>query len=146
MPCPHARKLAPSFNERRQIMGTRNLAAAGHTLGIAFVVFYTINIAASAGASTQNATFVSPRPAHANARLLSAGELERVFWACDYAASTRGVLATPVATCSAVFDDLKDAKFRGDFDALVKWSRANKEAEHRRIGELVRTADRAAKQ
>ena len=95
-------------------------------------------------AAAGQSSLVPPKPTHANAQLLSTAELERVFWACDYAAGTRGVLAKPVATCSAVFDDLKDARFGGDFDALVTWWRANKDTEHRRIAETRQAAERTA--
>ena len=121
-------------------MSPRVSSAFRLTLSIACACACAVACLPAAGQSS----LVPPKPTHANTRLLSTAELERVFWACDYAAGTSGVLATPVATCSAVFDDLKDARFGGDFDALVKWWRANKDAEHRRIAETRQAAERTA--
>jgi len=59
--------------------------------------------------------------------------LEKAFWACDYTATTRGVQSTPVAMCAAVTDELKEAKFGGDFDEMVLWWRQNKTAEFERL-------------
>jgi hypothetical protein len=64
---------------------------------------------------------------------MTLAELETAFWACDYTATTRGVDATPVAICSAVYDELKSAKFAGDFGELLAWWKENKAAEHQRI-------------
>ena len=61
------------------------------------------------------------------------GDLESAFWACDYVASTRGVDATPVATCGAVYEELKKVKFGGDFLELLAWWKLNKHVEHERM-------------
>jgi hypothetical protein len=70
--------------------------------------------------------------AEEDAALTLAG-LEKAFWACDYVATVRGVDATPVAVCTAVYDDLKDAKFAGDFRELLEWWKLNKAAEHAKL-------------
>ena len=57
--------------------------------------------------------------------------LENAFWVCDYLATTQG--ATDTSTCAAVYEELKDRKFAGDFDALVSWWRQNKVAQHQSI-------------
>ena len=64
---------------------------------------------------------------------LAAPELEEAFWACDYLATTRGVDATPVETCGAVYAQLKESKFRGDFGLLLTWWQDNKAAEHQKL-------------
>ena len=70
----------------------------------------------------------------------SIGDLEKAFWVCDYAATTRGVLATPVEICSAVTDDFKRVRFGGDFEAMLKWWQDNKAAAHRDLTHDVRPA------
>jgi hypothetical protein len=52
---------------------------------------------------------------------------------CDHAATTRGMDATPVDICSAVYDELKATKFKGDFEQLLIWWQQNKSAEHARL-------------
>jgi len=57
-------------------------------------------------------------------------ELESTFWACDYLATTRGVLATPAAACRHATESLKREKFGGSFPAMLEWWRDNKVARH----------------
>jgi hypothetical protein len=57
-------------------------------------------------------------------------ELERAFWICDHAATTRGVEDSTAIICFAVTDRLKDVKFGGDFEELVEWWRQHKPFEH----------------
>ena len=57
-------------------------------------------------------------------------ELEKGFWVCDYIGTTRGVEGPHGVTCGANFEELKQTKFGGDFDALVQWWRVNKAAQH----------------
>ena len=57
-------------------------------------------------------------------------ELEKGFWVCDYIGTTRGVEGSYGITCGANFEELKQTKFGGDFDALVQWWRVNKAAQH----------------
>ena len=64
-----------------------------------------------------------------NARQVAAN-LEKEFWACDYAATTRGVGLGEGAMCGEVFEELKRSKFRGDFHAMLSWWQQNKAAEH----------------
>jgi hypothetical protein len=57
-------------------------------------------------------------------------ELEKVFWVCDYTATKEGIDSTPMELCSAVFDVVRDLKFGGDFDQLLRWWQQNKQTEH----------------
>ncbi|HKO67888.1 MAG TPA: hypothetical protein VJU53_08795 [Burkholderiaceae bacterium] len=57
-------------------------------------------------------------------------ELEKGFWICDYISATRGIEGPRAVTCGANFEELKQKKFVGDFDALVEWWRVNKAAEY----------------
>ena len=57
-------------------------------------------------------------------------ELEKVFWICDYIGTTRGIEGPHAVTCGANFEELKQKKFGGDFDALVQWWSVNKATEH----------------
>ena len=63
--------------------------------------------------------------------------IEDAFWACDYIATTRGTASAPTETCIAVYEQLKAAKFGGDFEALVAWWQVNKEDAHARMAELM---------
>ena len=60
----------------------------------------------------------------------AAANLEKQFWACDYAATTRGVGLGEGAICVEVYEDLKRSKFRGDYQAMLGWWQQNKAAEH----------------
>ena len=60
-------------------------------------------------------------------------ELESAFWACDYVATTRGVLATPAAACRHATESLQREKFGGSFPAMLEWWRVNKVARHREM-------------
>jgi hypothetical protein len=60
-------------------------------------------------------------------------ELERTFWRCDHAATTRWVGAGEGAECVAIYEELKRMKFGGDFPALLRWWEENKKAEHQAI-------------
>lgn len=57
-------------------------------------------------------------------------ELEKGFWICDYIGTTRGIEGPHAVACGANFEELKQKKFGGDFDALVQWWSVNKAAEH----------------
>ena len=60
-------------------------------------------------------------------------ELEKGFWVCDYLGTTRGVDESYGVTCGANYEELKQTKFSGDFDALVQWWRVNKAAQHKAL-------------
>jgi len=60
----------------------------------------------------------------------AAADLEKQFWACDYAATTRGVGLDEGATCGEVYEDLKRSKFQSDFRAMLSWWQQNKAAQH----------------
>lgn len=60
--------------------------------------------------------------------------LEQAFWYCDYAATTEGVLATPMAACQHATNELKARKFGGSFRAMTAWWQQRKQAEHERLG------------
>ena len=72
------------------------------------------------------------RPSQAYAPIAGT-DLERAFWICDYTATTRGVSATPVERCGAVYEQLKTTRFEGDFNQLLLWWRENKPTEHQKI-------------
>ena len=64
---------------------------------------------------------------------VSTAELEEAFWVCDYVATTRGIDATPTERCRALYAELKDTKFGGDFGLLLAWWQQNKAAEHKKL-------------
>jgi hypothetical protein len=57
-------------------------------------------------------------------------ELEKAFWVCDHAATTRLIDSSTAITCGSVTEALKQRKFEGDFNALLAWWRQHKEAQH----------------
>jgi len=65
-----------------------------------------------------------------NASAAKIAELEKGFWVCDYIGTTRGTEGSYGVTCGANFEELKQAKFGGDFEALLQWWRVNKAAQH----------------
>ena len=60
-------------------------------------------------------------------------DLERGFWICDYLGTKRGADMQQAATCVANYDELKQAKFGGDFEKLLAWWRLNKIAQHQAL-------------
>lgn len=62
-----------------------------------------------------------------------ATDLEHAFWVCDYTATTRGIYATPVESCSAITDELQHQKFQGRFDDMLAWWQFHKPAEHEKL-------------
>lgn len=75
----------------------------------------------------------------AGARL---ADLETAFWVCEYAATTRG--NANVENCAAIYSALKERKFGGDFEELLKWWQQNRESVFRRIAtsEVALAGDR----
>lgn len=73
---------------------------------------------------------------------LAATELERAFWICDHAATTRGVGGSSAITCSVITEDLKARKFSGDFSAMLAWWRLNKATEHQALETTSRAGPR----
>jgi hypothetical protein len=95
---------------------------------------FALSLACAAGCSAQQAQVVpelSPVPAEAQEQEIA--QLEKAFWACDYVATTRGVLATPMAACQHATNELKRQKFRGSARAMTAWWQENKAAEHARM-------------
>lgn len=76
---------------------------------------------------------LSPQSLELHAAMLHAADLEKAFWICDYAATTRGVDDTPADFCIGVYDELKTRKFGGDFEQLLSWWQQNKPAEHEKL-------------
>ena len=60
-------------------------------------------------------------------------EIEKAFWVCDYAGTHGMVGGDQAVACVAITDELKRAKFDGDFDRLVAWWRLNKVARHQEL-------------
>lgn len=102
--------------------------AARVTAGIA-------RLACAAFAIAVGAACASPeRREGAAAEAADIAALEQAFWYCDYAATTEGVLATPMAACQHATNELKARKFGGSFRAMTAWWQQRKQAEHERLG------------
>jgi hypothetical protein len=71
---------------------------------------------------------------------ISIAKLEKMFWACDHAASHSFVDVGTGAACASYTDRLKQRKFNGDFGALLAWWQANKAAEHLALDAAGRNA------
>jgi hypothetical protein len=67
---------------------------------------------------------------------VSLAELEHSFWLCDYIATSKGVSEEMIVRCVAIYDELKERKFGGDFDGLLSWWQQNKPARHASLGAL----------
>ncbi len=80
------------------------------------------------GTAAEAAAALAATKGHDSASKIA--ELEKGFWVCDYLGTTRGVEGPHGVTCGANFEELKQTKFGGDFDALVQWWRVNKAAQH----------------
>ena len=60
----------------------------------------------------------------------TSADLERVFWECDYVATTRGMGLEEGAYCADIYDKMKRTKFGGDFHAMLAWWQRSKAPEH----------------
>jgi hypothetical protein len=79
-------------------------------------------------------------PAHSAEVTLSAtkiAELEKGFWICDYLGTKQGADLQQAATCVANYEELKQAKFDGDFEKLVAWWRLHKVAQHKALESAI---------
>ena len=99
-------------------------------LGACSLVFAAANAPADNGRGEQSAAFPSMER---HAAMLGAADLERAFWICDYFATTQGVDRTPADFCSAVYEELKTARFEGDFEQLHMWWKDRKAEEFERL-------------
>jgi hypothetical protein len=101
-----------------------------------------LSAASIAGAVAEVAAQQSaPRSTHAVKNDRGAPpDLEQRFWACDYAASTRGVGMQEGAACVQIYEDLKKVRFDGDFKAMMAWWERNRSVEHVAIAAAERNA------
>ena len=76
-----------------------------------------------------------PRPAEARPASVPDGDLEDIFWRCDYAATTGFVHPDEREACSAITDRLKAERFGGDFERMLQWWQANRDLQHRQLGQ-----------
>jgi hypothetical protein len=79
------------------------------------VVAILLTIAAASAAA---------QPDRAGLARYGADDLKKMFLACDGAAATGLLGAGEAGACSLVYEELKDRVFRGDFQALVAWWKA----------------------
>ena len=119
----------PAVTKRRQPaqLGSAPAAMIVASLFAAAVFFQPTAHSATPSAGAKAAATV----AGSSDRASKIAELEKGFWACDYLGTTRGVEGPHGVTCGANFEELKEMKFGGDFDALVEWWRVNKAAQHK---------------
>lgn len=61
---------------------------------------------------------------------LRVAELERLFWHCDWQATTQRLDEGQFTACAAAADELKLRKFGGDFERMIDWWRQHKPAAH----------------
>lgn len=60
-------------------------------------------------------------------------DLEQAFWICDYAGTMGGVDPATAVACVTVTEAFKNARFEGDFDAMLAWWRQHKPAAHKAV-------------
>jgi hypothetical protein len=109
---------------------THRRAIAVQVLSCALLVA-VVGLGAAAELPVRAASDAVTANAHSK---MTAADLERAFWICDYTATMHGVSAAPIEICSAVTDELKQLQFSGDFMQMLKWWEQNKPHEHTRLG------------
>ena len=124
----------PVAAKRRQPeqLGSGSAAILIGSLLVAAAVFFQSpahSTPLDVGTAAEAAAALAATQGHGSAAKIA--ELEKGFWICDYVGTTRGVEGSHGVTCGANFEELKDTKFGGDFDALVQWWRVNKAAQHK---------------
>jgi hypothetical protein len=117
------------------------LAIPARRTAAAWITAFTI-ITPTCNAIAQESSATSPM--EHEAATLQLAEIERLFWLCDYVATTRGVDAAPVDACSAATEELKNAKFGGDFMVLLAWWQGKKPEEHARVAQRLGPVERTA--
>ena len=105
-----------------------------------------MRIAISLGAAALNAALMTPAfaqahlsgsapdgriPAIAAVERLSEPELKAFYMHCSRAAMRRGLGGGDIALCSVGYEVLLKRAFRGDFQALLAWSKSQPESERR---------------
>jgi len=93
-------------------------------------VMTTVSVSVDAGERER-----SSRASESTAVSRTSSVLEREFWTCDRAATTRGILGSEAYMCGSNFEELKKTRFDGDFAAMLAWWQRNKAAEHRALAE-----------
>ena len=85
---------------------------------LVYAAAFTVGLLAWSGPEKARALdrIVAPPSAEEIAAAMQPADLEKAFWLCDYTATTRGIDATPVAICSAVWDEFKQTRFAGSFE------------------------------
>ena len=79
---------------------------------------------------TTSSTRSKPTASHAVVAASGPAALERAFWDCDHAASSRLMDVAEAAECSAVSEAVLRT-FDGNFPAMLAWWERNKFSEHR---------------
>jgi len=99
---------------------------------LVYAAAFTVGLLAWCGPEKARALdrIVAPPSAEEIAAAMQPADLEKAFWLCDYTATTRGIDATPIAICSAVWDEFKQTRFAGSFEDLLAWWRVHKVAQH----------------
>ena len=63
----------------------------------------------------------------------SMAALEARFWRCDFEATQSMVDQATAADCSQATEELRMAKFNGDFNAMLDWWRQHRSVAHRAV-------------
>ena len=74
-----------------------------------------------------------PQPAQGVRSASASTTLESAFWACDHAATSRGLDSGDALACSVATEELKRVRFGGDFGAMLAWWQRSKDAAHRAL-------------
>ena len=122
----------------RQLSKTGRRSASAYTITMMTIAATLIGFGAHTSAQEHTGARASEQTLARSA--IAVTGLERAFWICDHAVSTRGVDANTAMTCSIIIEDLKARKFSGDFNAMLAWWRLNKATEY----QVLETAAGAA--
>ncbi len=61
---------------------------------------------------------------------LSLPELEKAYWACEGGAKTGLLDMGSAADCSVVYEQVKERKFKGNFNTFMAWWKVEKDKKH----------------
>ncbi len=94
-----------------------------------------VAIVAACGSASATEHRAPPGLQAAPVGVASLAELEHAFWVCDYLATTRRASEVLIDICTDAYDELKERRFGGDFDALLLWWQQNRRVRHAELQE-----------
>ena len=107
-------------------------------------VALALSAAAAAATDSQLSLLAAHDTTRAHLERLPALQLKQLYLACSSAAAERALSGGEVSFCSVAYDVLLRSHFRGDFFALLTWSRSTPSGSGSRSESAVPMAPDAA--